>query len=317
MLGRISDQELINGLKDRVRAERAALVELLRYLEEVEIRELHLARGFPSLFAFCVDDLGYSEGEAHVRIQAMRLTRAVPEVRAKISTGELTLTVAAKAQNCFRRAAKMDQRVARERKLEVINSLLNIPSRDAERKLVSVFPEAGLPKEFMKPISEEMTRIEFNVNRAQLAKFEKLKGLLAHKNFEGKWDKLFENLADIALAKFAKRNGEFIPEKEPADGGDSSLPSNSVAKSDAPLLEAPQVKPRQSRSRYIPDGVRKFVWQRDQGRCKYVDPVTGKRCLSTHAVQFDHIVPFSMGGETVSTNLQLLCSFHNKWRTDL
>lgn len=324
MLNRLSDADLILGLKRQVQGERTALVELLQYLEEVERRELHLARGFPSLFAFCVDFLGYSEGEAHVRIQAMRLTRSVPEAVAKIANGELSMTVAAKVQNCFRRAKKLDQPVPKEKKLEVVRTVLNLSTKDAERKLVSTFPEAGLPREHAKPISDEMTRIEFNANRQQLAKYEKLKSLLAHKNFEGRWDKLFEELADIALAKLSKKFGESAVQ---VDGVKiAAAVDQPGTANDAALLETTQVVERQippsgssnkKPNRRIPSNVYRFVWDRDQGRCQFVDPLTGRRCESTHGLQCDHIIPFSHGGENVSTNLRLMCPAHNRYRAEL
>ena len=40
--------------------------------------------------------------------------------------------------------------------------------------------------------------------------------------------------------------------------------------------------------RAIPAGVRRQVWQRDGGRCSYVDPQTGRRCNSTHLIEIDH-----------------------------
>jgi hypothetical protein len=45
--------------------------------------------------------LGYSEPEAMLRIQAMRLVRKAPEVENRIEKGELSLTVAAMVQGGF------------------------------------------------------------------------------------------------------------------------------------------------------------------------------------------------------------------------
>ena len=56
--------------------------------------------------------------------------------------------------------------------------------------------------------------------------------------------------------------------------------------------------------RAIPAGVRRQVWQRDGGRCSYVDPQTGRRCNSTHLIEIDHIVP---------GNLRL-CGAHHRHR---
>ena len=47
--------------------------------------------------------------------------------------------------------------------------------------------------------------------------------------------------------------------------------------------------------RAISAGVRRHVWQRDGGRCSYIDPQTGRRCNSTHLIEIDHIVPHALG----------------------
>jgi hypothetical protein len=54
----------------------------------------------------------------------------------------------------------------------------------------------------------------------------------------------------------------------------------------------------------IPDSVRLFVWQRDQGRCV--------RCGSQERLEFDHIIPVVKGGSNTERNIQLLCERCNR-----
>lgn len=54
----------------------------------------------------------------------------------------------------------------------------------------------------------------------------------------------------------------------------------------------------------IPDDVKVLVWQRDKGRCV--------RCGSNQNLEYDHIIPFSMGGSDTARNLQLLCEPCNR-----
>ena len=65
--------------------------------------------------------------------------------------------------------------------------------------------------------------------------------------------------------------------------------------------------------RAISAGVRRQVWQRDGGRCSYVDPQTGRRCNSTHLIEIDHIVPHAQGGGADPGNLRL-CGAHHRHR---
>lgn len=53
----------------------------------------------------------------------------------------------------------------------------------------------------------------------------------------------------------------------------------------------------------ISSDTRLFVWQRDQGRCR--------NCGSTQDLQFDHIVPRSLGGAGTAANVELLCQSCN------
>ena len=71
---------------------------------------------------------------------------------------------------------------------------------------------------------------------------------------------------------------------------------------------------RARRSRYIPAPVRREVWRRDGGCCSYVDPDSGRRCGSRFLLEFDHIVPFALGGSAEPGNLRLHCSAHHRFR---
>ena len=57
-------------------------------------------------------------------------------------------------------------------------------------------------------------------------------------------------------------------------------------------------------NRLIPPNIKLEVWKRDKGRCVI--------CGSTDNLHFDHIIPFSKGGSSLSIyNIQLLCARHN------
>jgi HNH endonuclease len=54
----------------------------------------------------------------------------------------------------------------------------------------------------------------------------------------------------------------------------------------------------------IPEAVRLFVWQRDQGQCV--------KCGSRERLEFDHIIPIASGGSSTERNVQLLCESCNR-----
>jgi hypothetical protein len=62
-------------------------------------------------------------------------------------------------------------------------------------------------------------------------------------------------------------------------------------------------------SRVIPTAVKVEVWRRDQGRC-----VT---CGATDNLHFDHDVPYSKGGSSITAqNVRLMCARHNLSKGD-
>jgi len=61
--------------------------------------------------------------------------------------------------------------------------------------------------------------------------------------------------------------------------------------------------------RVIPTQVKLEVWKRDKGKCV--------KCGATDELTFDHIIPYSKGGTSLSAkNIQLLCERHNISKRD-
>lgn len=63
-------------------------------------------------------------------------------------------------------------------------------------------------------------------------------------------------------------------------------------------------------SRHIPAPVRRFVEQRDGGRCTFRDK-HGRRCSERHDLEFHHVLPFGLGGDHAPESLVLMCRTHN------
>jgi hypothetical protein len=58
----------------------------------------------------------------------------------------------------------------------------------------------------------------------------------------------------------------------------------------------------------IPSELRRAVFERDGGRCA--------ECGSNFDLQYDHVLPVSLGGATTIENLQLLCADCNRRKSD-
>jgi hypothetical protein len=61
---------------------------------------------------------------------------------------------------------------------------------------------------------------------------------------------------------------------------------------------------RMTHREVIPESVRIFVWQRDQGKCV--------QCGRRDSLEFDHIIPIIEGGSSTERNVQLLCEQCNR-----
>ena len=68
-LSHLSDRELLHGLVSLVAEERAATAALLAHLAEFDARRLYLPVAYASLYAYCVQELHFSEQAALKRWQ--------------------------------------------------------------------------------------------------------------------------------------------------------------------------------------------------------------------------------------------------------
>ena len=88
----LSDDELVERVKDLAACERRASVALIRSLVEFDARRLYLREGCSSLFTYCTHVLHLSEGSAYNRIETARAARRYPEVLDALERGDFTLT---------------------------------------------------------------------------------------------------------------------------------------------------------------------------------------------------------------------------------
>ena len=95
------------------------------------------------------------------------------------------------------------------------------------------------------------------------------------------------------------------------DGGSPGASAGAAAHTTRDSVHSSHQSPPR---RHIPAAVRRHVWLRDGGRCCYRDPLTGRRCTSSHLLQIDHLLPVAEGGGPEPFNLQLACAAHHRMR---
>jgi len=96
------------------------------------------------------------------------------------------------------------------------------------------------------------------------------------------------------------------------------LEARRYARTSSPRAAATGVAPGSATShrqlvsavRHIPAAVRRAVFERDDGRCRYRDEA-GRRCPERHRLEYHHLRPFAMGGSHTADNVRLMCRTHN------
>jgi hypothetical protein len=146
-LKKLSDNDLLIRLKKCRGAERAVLLKILRYLNEIERRRLYVPRGYSSLYDFCTDYLRYSRSAAMRRIHAARCIARFPQVVALLRTGEVTLTVAAMisriltTENAEEIISYVRGRSTRDVEMLVAGHRLELMLRDRVRQVCLIVPD--------------------------------------------------------------------------------------------------------------------------------------------------------------------------------
>jgi hypothetical protein len=118
---------------------------------------------------------------------------------------------------------------------------------------------------------------------------------------ETAWAKVVEvrrEYANVVLSTSASRGGGIY---QVTDAEYTAAVLSGAMKLAKRMVVRPGDRERDSRA--IPQAMKIDVWQRDGGKCR--------QCSATEYLEFDHIIPWSMGGATSVDNLQILCRRDN------
>jgi len=290
----LSNDILLERLKELVRQEREDTAAVVEHLAEVDSRDFIQGRGYSSLFEYAVKVLGYAEPSAYHRIRAARAIKKKPELLPLLKSGELHLQAIVLLHPHLddERADGLVQEARGKTKREVEAFLAPLSPRPVPHEAIRIIavqpaPDSAMP--LFEPPAPQMNppelRAEFTFTAGSLflESFNKAKGLLWHKFPNGGLEDIFmEALQAFLLGK-------------------------------DPMLQTGRDTETQSVGRHIPKWIKRQVWKRDKGTCVYEAP-DGHVCGSRTGLEFDHIVPWARGGSSNDPlNIRLLCRAHNQY----
>jgi len=335
-LAALSDDALMGKVEALAETERFNLTDFLIHLAELDGRGACQRKGYSSVFAYLTRHLGYSESDAVRRVHAARAARRFPSILRMLAQGDLHLVGAALLQpfltsenhrNLLGRARRKSQReiekmiaelsppAAEPRdRIRVLPPPIKMPGADSFQQgpltsnafeaavtagalelggigpnALSAGPDPSLTTPSSdKPKTDENRRVfTFAASEQTHRLFLQARDLLRHKFPQGR----MEEIIGEALRRLVN----------------DELPR-------APKRQAKAAARTQIRhdSRRIPDWVKHEVWRRDGGRCSYIGK-TGIRCLETGWLEYDHKIPWALGGRSDDVeNIRLLCRSHNQ-----
>ncbi len=315
----LTDEALVRDLKSLVARDRATTAALLAHLGEVDARRLYLGAAYPSMFAYCMGELGFSEDVAFKRIRAARAARQFPEILAAIGDGRLTIAAVVLLHPHLRPENASELLHACDGKSKAQVECL-LAQRVPQPELV--LPSAPIPSSVAPagwtapthsseppvapgPLSLSTTKhaiskpravgpdrytLKLSLTQALHDKLRYAQELLSHQVPSGDTSKILELALDALIAQTEKRR---------------------FAATDKP--RAPRATGN-SNTRHVPAEVRRQVWKRDGGQCTYRSE-TGRRCPS-RSVEFDHAVEFARGGRGTIENIRLRCRAHNQFTAE-
>jgi len=309
---------LLDGLTALIARDRTTTAELLAHIAEVDVRQLYLPVGYPSMHAYCVQELRLSEDVANKRIRVARKAREVPTLFAAIADGRIHLSgvillasymtsdnaeeligaAEGKSKNeiealiaarhpCSETLPMVETFAATKSTVETVEPEPS-PVAPAARILPAPGPVASIPKRSkVEPIARERYVLRVCLGQATHHKLRHAEALLSHKIPSGDLAAILGRVLDLAIEQLEKRKFGASSKRRPA--------------------ENPSKNPR-----HVPAHVRHAVWHRDGGQCTFVSE-TGLRCAERKRLEFDHAIPVAHGGPATIENIRLCCRAHNQY----
>jgi 5-methylcytosine-specific restriction endonuclease McrA len=153
-------------------------------------------------------------------------------------------------------------------------------------------------RSIVEPLAPSRYKVQFTASAELRDKLERLQALLRAEIPDGDLGAVIDRAVTQTLERLEARR--YARTRAPRTSMAGAVASGSATS--RPDIPTP--------ARRIPAAVRRAVFERDGGRCRYRDE-TGRRCTERHRLEYHHVHPFAMGGDHGVGNLRLMCRSHN------
>lgn len=328
----IKNSELDLRMKSLARQERELLSAVLETIREIDNRKLFAEFGYPNLFLYLTDGIGYSAASAQRRIDGARLLNELPEVGNKIESGEIKLTQVSVLQKAVREMKRSRGiKIASSEKLELLETLSGKTHQETEKQVARFFdlPVVTTPRE--KVQADESVRLELTLTKEQAEKLKLAQALISHAIPTNDVATFIEYVCEkiirqksIARVPRVKKNtdNDMISKKDLTSTQKSGTETQNPDASNGYTLEVNTTQTHANKVDIISQQkttqtqnfsarTKKLTIEKLKC-CQYRDPQTQKQCGSKWFLQVDHRQSKWAGGTSDLQNTNLLCAFHNR-----
>ena len=318
----------------------------MAHLAEVEERRLHLRGGSSSMFDYCVQRLGLSNGEAFQRLTAARLARRFPVIFGLIERREvhmsglcllrdylttenhLELLAGASHKTKFQILEMLASRFPRPDVASMIRKSPARPTSSVRCASETVPAQIAIPTPSTLPTSvAQPPATSPKVMASATTKPRQALEPLSESRYRLQLNVTAAMREKLELARallshsvpsgdFAelleRALDELLAKTQKRRFAQTKSPQRAKQSSSVGTRKSRVVLSRNAMQReHVPNATRREVLARDGLRCTFVSE-DGCRCMASSFLQIHHEQPWAKGGESSVGNLRLLCAAHNR-----
>jgi hypothetical protein len=339
-LEELSDARLLANLDTLVSSQRTCMADIVAHLAELDSRPTVLARGYPSLFQYCLEHLHFSEDEACRRIEAARLSRRFPAILSALAGGNVTLSS----------LALLKPYITIENSEELLAGIAGRSCRSAKEWLAARFPAPDLPERIRQlPMPKESARLGLVQPDPGTTDTSQGAGLApgtiplalasppppATDARRSRLEPLSQDrfALQVTISRSLKDELELVRDlmRHRNPNGDlerilgdavaalrSKLEKEKLGATARPGSNAcsgPSKATKTSASRHIPSAIKRAIVAKEGLRCSFVG-IDGRRCECRAFLEFDHIEPVGLHGSHGEDNVRIFCRAHNQYAAE-